>query len=179
MERLSCAIAGHKPQRFKFKYNEQATLCIAIKTAISEQIKALHSNGVEIFYVGCAAGVETWAAEAALELRRHEDCSGIELFCAIPFPEHAGRFTDRQKERYQSILSQCNHKETICRRYLPDAYKRASYYMVDRAQYLIAVYDQDKSERGGLGQMVNYAIKKNLSITYIHPDTAEIHHHSQ
>jgi hypothetical protein len=46
--------------------------------------------------------------------------------------------------------------------------------MVDKSQYLIAVYDQDKSERSGLVQMINYAVKKNLQITYIHPDTAEI-----
>jgi len=100
--------------------------------------------------------------------------SGIELFCAMSFPGHAERFTAGQKMRYQSILSQCTYKEVIGGEYSPVAYKRLNYFMVDNSQYLIAVYDQNKSERSGLVQTVNYAIKKNLQITYIHPDTAEI-----
>jgi hypothetical protein len=46
--------------------------------------------------------------------------------------------------------------------------------LVDNAEYLIAVYDQDRSERHGLGQTVNYAIKDNRHITLIDPDTAKI-----
>jgi len=45
--------------------------------------------------------------------------------------------------------------------------------MIDNTQYLIAVYDQDRSEGRGLGQALNYAVKQNLRITFIHPDTAE------
>ena len=46
--------------------------------------------------------------------------------------------------------------------------------MVDNSQYLIAVYDQDRSIRSGTGQTVNYAIKKRRGITFIHPDTAAV-----
>lgn len=174
MEKLSCVITGHNPQRFKFKYNEQAPLCKAIKAAIAEEVKTLYSKDVRLFYVGCAVGIDTWAAEIVLELRKQADYSGIELFCAMPFPEHAERFTAGQKVRYQSILNRCTYKEVVNREYSPASYKRLNYFMVDKSQYLIAVYDQDKSERSGLVQMVNYAVMKNLQITYIHPDTAEI-----
>ena len=174
MEKQSCIIAGHNPQRFKFKYNEQAPLCKALKAAIEKEIKTLYSKDVKLFYVACAVGIDTWAAEIVLELKKHANYSGIQLFCAMPFPGHAEKFTAGQKARYQSILSQCTYKEFIGREYSPVSYKRLNYFMVDKSQYLIAVYDQDKSERSGLVQMVNYAIKKNLQITYIHPDTAEI-----
>ena len=174
MNKISCAITGHNPQRFKFKYNEEAPLCRSIKTAITEQIKELYNKGVRIFYVGCAVGVDTWAAEIVLELKRQADFSDIELFCAIPFPDHDEKFTDGQKKRYQNILRQCTHKETVNRHYSPVAYKRLNYFLVDKSQYLIAVYDQNKSERSGLGQMINYAIKKNLKIIFIDPDTAKI-----
>jgi uncharacterized phage-like protein YoqJ len=176
MEKRSCAIAGHSPQRFKFKYNEQAPLCRAVKAAITEEVKTLYSKDVKLFYVGCAVGIDTWAAEIVLELRKQADYSGIELFCAMPFPGHAERFTAGQKRRYERILSQCTYKEVIGREHSPVSYKRLNYFMVDKSQYLIAVYDQDKSERSGLVQTVNYAVKKNLQITYIHPDTAEITH---
>jgi len=173
MEKLSCTITGHNPQRFKFKHNEQASLCIAVKTAIMEQIKTMYAKGVRVFYVGCAVGVDTWAAEAVLDLKRQTDFGDIELFCALPFPDHTEKFTDGQKKRYQEILNQCTHKEVVSRQYSPVAYKRLNYYMIDKSQYLIAVYDQDKSERSGLVQTVNYAMKNNLQIIFIHPDTAQ------
>jgi len=174
MNKLSCAITGHNPQRFKFKYNEQAPLCLKIKTALSEQIKTLYSKGVRLFYVGCAVGVDTWAAEIIIDLKRQAEFSDMELFCAIPFADHNEKFTDGQKKRYENILSQCTDKEVINRHLSPTAYKRLNYFLVDKSQHLIAIFDQDKSDRSGLVQMVNYAKKNNLEITYIHPDTANI-----
>ena len=173
MVKLSCAIMGHNPQRFKFKYNEEAPLCRLIKTTIAEQIKMLYSKGVKLFYTGCAIGVDTWAAEIVLELKRQTDFLDMELFCAIPFPEHTEKFTAKQKGRYQNILNQCTYKDIIGRHYSPVAYKRLNYYMIDKSQYLLAVYDQDRGERSGLVQAVNYAVKNNLQIIFIHPDTAQ------
>lgn len=172
-------ITGHNPQRFKFKYNEKAPLCQSVKGAITEQIKILYSEGVRLFYVGCAVGVDTWAAEIILDLKQQPDYLDIELFCAVPFPDHSERFTAGQKKRYQHILSQCDKQEIISRKFSPVAYKRLNYYMVDNTQYLVAIYDQDKSDRSGLVQTVNYAIKKNLQIVYIHPDTAESSKHQE
>ncbi len=170
----SCAVTGHNPQRFKFKYNEQAPVCLAIMAAITEQIKALYASGVTRFLVGCSVGVDTWAAEIVLDLKRQADFSGIELFCAIPFPEHTERFTARQKERYQRIISQCTEKEIISNHYSAVAHKRLNYHLIDNAGFLIAVYDQNKSQRSSLTQMVNYAAKNNRSVTFIHPDTAMV-----
>jgi len=174
MSKKSCAITGHNPQRFNFKYNEQAMLCQSIKAALLEQIKVLYSNGVRLFYVGCAVGVDTWAAEIIIDLKQQDDFAEIELFCAIPFPNHSEKFTEGQKKRLQYILCNCTQQEIISRKYSPVAYKRLNYYIVDNSQYLIVVFDQDRGDRSGLGQMVNYAIKNNLSISFIHPDTATV-----
>lgn len=174
VEMLSCAITGHQPQRFKFKYNEQAPLCCAIKAALAELIKVLYDKGVRLFYVGGAVGVDTWAAEIIIDLKRDEQFSDMKLFCAIPFPEQSNKFKDRPKKRYEKILNQCDYKKIVSRQYSPVVYKRRNYFMVDNSQYLIAVYDQDRSIRSGTGQTVNYAIKKGLDIVFIHPDTAGI-----
>ena len=134
----------------------------------------MYSEGIRVFYAGCAVGVDTWTAEIVLELKKQADFSEIELFCVIPFPNHDEKFTARQKKRTQHILRICDYQEVINRHYSPVAYKRQNYYMVDNSQYMIAIYDQNRSERSGLGQMVNYAVKKNLQISCIHPDTAEV-----
>jgi len=170
----SCAITGSPPQRFKFKYNEQAPLCRKIKSAIESQIQTLYSKGVRLFYVGCAVGVDTWTAEIVLDLKQQAEYAEIELFCAVPFPNHTEKFTHEQKKRHERILKESTYQEVVSRKYSPTAYKRLNYFMVDNSQYLIAIYDQDRSERSGLGQMVNYAMKNNLQITFINPDTADI-----
>ncbi|MDR1706013.1 MAG: DUF1273 domain-containing protein [Clostridiales bacterium] len=172
MEKLSCAITGENPQRFKFKYNEEAPLCKKIKTALTELIENLYEKGVRTFIIGCSVGVDTWAAEIIIELKQQPKFSEIELSCAIPFPEHTEKFTAGQKKRYGSILAHSDYNEIVNRHYSPVAYKRLNYYLVDKSQYLIAVYDPGKSESRGLGQTVNYAIKNKRAISFINPDTA-------
>ena len=44
--------------------------------------------------------------------------------------------------------------------------------MVDHADCLLAVYDNNCSIRSGTGMTVNYAKKKGASIILIHPDAA-------
>lgn len=55
-------------------------------------------------------------------------------------------------------------------------YKKRNYYMVDHADCLLAVYDNERSVRSGTGMTVNYAKKKGLPITLIHPDTNDVSH---
>lgn len=46
--------------------------------------------------------------------------------------------------------------------------------MVDHAEYLIGVFDNQKKLRSGTAQTVNYALHQGKAITLIHPDTMEI-----
>ena len=55
-----------------------------------------------------------------------------------------------------------------------EGYLKRNCYMADHAQYMVAVYDRDTTVRSITGQTVNYAIRKGLKVTYIHPDTARI-----
>lgn len=52
-------------------------------------------------------------------------------------------------------------------------YKKRNYHMVDHADFLLAVSDNHRKIRSGTGQTVNYALKQNLRILFLHPDTAE------
>lgn len=46
--------------------------------------------------------------------------------------------------------------------------------MVDHADYLVAVYDNERNLRSGTMQAVRYAERQGRTIRYIHPDTATI-----
>lgn len=54
----SCAITGHRPTRFKFKYNENDSRCKRLKKCLKEQFIELYKQGVRRFLVGGALGVD-------------------------------------------------------------------------------------------------------------------------
>ena len=53
-------------------------------------------------------------------------------------------------------------------------YRLRNQYMVDHASCLLAVYDNDRNLRSGTMQTVNYARRKGLPVTLIHPDSAAV-----
>lgn len=172
MEENCCAFTGHRPDRFLFRYNENAALCRELKAALSEQAELVYQEGIRQYWFGGAVGVDLWAAEAVLELKKkHPD---IRLSCAIPFPGYDEAWRKESRERLARLLSSCVEVTTVCDQHRPDAYKRRNYYMVDCCRTLIAVFDQDRSVRSGTLQTVNYAKKQKRRILFIHPDTAEI-----
>lgn len=174
MDKLSCAVTGHRPQRFKFKYKEDFSLCKKIKKAMTEQFRLLYEKGVRRFYVGGALGVDMWAGELLLRLKEQTGFGDIELVVVLPFDGHDTRWDDWHKKRLAFLLKHCTQKLTIGTSDAPDSYKKRNYYMVDQADYLLAVYDNDRSVRSGTGMTVSYAAKNKLQLTFIHPDTAKI-----
>lgn len=175
MKMLSCAITGHRPTRFKFKYNEKHTLCQQIKNAMLDVFRTLHDeNGVVCYFVGGALGVDMWAAELLLLLRKQPGYEDIKLIVALPFENHYLSWDSRNKKRLLEIIQNASYCITVGNVAGVVSYKRRNYYMVDNADFLLAVYDNDKKVRSGTGQTVNYALQKKCSIFYIHPDTARV-----
>lgn len=174
MKNFACTITGYRPTRFKFKYKEDYSLCKKIKRNLLVVLTAMYAQGIRRFYVGGALGVDMWAGEALTAMKQQPQFADIELFCALPFPGYDRQWDDKSRKRMERIKVASNNVRYICQQEQSDAYKKRNYYMVDHSWYLVAVYDQNRSVRSGTGQTVNYALKNNLSILYIHPDTAQI-----
>lgn len=174
MKIYACAIIGHRPTRFKFKYKENFSLCKKIKRSMAEQFKDMYDKGVRQYFIGGALGVDLWAGELLIELKRQPTYEEIELIVVLPFSSHDSQWDTRSKERLAYLLEHCTKSIKIRGGLRADSYKRQSYYMVEQADLLLAVYDNDRSKRSNIGQTVNYAKKNGVSIIYIHPDTANV-----
>ena len=168
---ISCAITGHRPTRFKFGYKENMSGCKRLKKRLHDQFILLYEQGVRKFYVGGALGVDQWAGEILLRLKEQPAYSNIELVVAIPFAGHDATWDERSKTRLVFLLRHCTESVTVSITNGPEAYKARNYYMVEHADILVAVYDNDRSIRSGTGQTVNYARKKELPLIFIHPDS--------
>lgn len=166
----TCAFTGHRPDSFKFGYDENNALCMLLKEAVRRQIYALLDSGCTKFMSGCALGVDIWSAEAVIDIRRrHKE---VELVGVVPFKGQESKWNNNDKERYNWILKSCNEVITLFDGYVRGAFYERDRYLVDNADVIIAVYDRNKFS-SGTGYTVRYAMKKKKPIIIIDPETMD------
>lgn len=175
MRQVACAVTGHRPSRFKFKYSEDYSLCKKIKRAMLEQFKRLYDeHGVRRYYVGGALGVDMWAGELILRLKEQPGYGDIELVVVLPFEGHDSKWDERSKRRMDFLLRMCSDCVVIGKEDCRENYIKRNCYMVDHADYLVAVYDNERNLRSGTMQTVRYAQNKGITISFVNPDTATV-----
>lgn len=173
MEKIACAVTGHRPTRFKFKYNENYSLCKKIKKVMMEAFRELHDEfQVQDYYVGGALGVDMWAGELLLRLKETPGYEDIKLHIVLPFLGHDARWDARSRKRMEFLRRHSESCFVIGQQDCRESYLQRNCYMVNQAEYLVAVYDN----AGGPDalQIVSYARKKKRKLFFIHPDTAKL-----
>ena len=140
MKTKKCAFTGHRPQSLPFGFNEADERCIALKQKLRDEIiRQIEENGVTHFITGMAIGVDMFAAEIVLGLK--SAYNGITLECAIPCETQAEKWSEALRDRYFDIASKCDKETLLQQRYTPDCMHKRNRYMVDQADYIIAVWN--------------------------------------
>ena len=181
MEYIACAITGHRPTRFKWKYNENNNGCKRLKRRLKEQLVQLYDKSVRRFYVGGALGTDLWSGELLMELKEQPEYSELELILVLPFVGHDDNWDKASRHRL-SVLRQHSADVIVAgNEENPSVsnYRLRNQYMVDHADCLLAVYDNDRNLRSGTMQTVNYARRKMLPIILILPDSAAVFYENQ
>ena len=87
----TCAFTGHRPKGLG--YPESDGRCTALKEKLRALIvKLIEEEGVTHFISGMAQGVDMYAAEIVLELKKQYP--QITLECAIPYERQAVRWPE-------------------------------------------------------------------------------------
>lgn len=170
----SCAIISHRPTRFKFKYKETMSGCKRLKKRLRDQCTALYGQGVRRFYVGGCLGVDQWAGELLLQLKNQPEFSDIELVVVEPFPGHDQGWDEHSKRRQRFLVDHSTDHLTIGKDDQPESFVARNRYMLNHADVLLAVYDNDRTIRSGVGVVVSSAEKRGVPVILIHPDTGII-----
>lgn len=156
MEGKTCCFTGHRPTKFSFKYDETSPACKDIKNQLKAEIlNMINNRQVSHFITGMALGVDTWAAEIILNLKKLYP--GITITAAVPCPEQSHRWGAENKERYKNILQLCDSVEILSEKWTPYCMMVRNRYMVDNSDFVIAVWNGSVS--GGTGKTVEYAFK--------------------
>lgn len=165
MKEKTCAFTGHRPQKLSFGLNEEDARCTALKEELRKQIINLVENeNVTHFISGMALGVDLMAAEIVLDLK--VSYPGITLESAIPCETQAVKWTVSQRERYYDIASQCDKETMLQNHYSRDCLDKRNHYMVDHANFILAVWNGKPS---GTGRTVTYAREKQRAVIVIDP----------
>lgn len=165
MTEIACAITGHRPKSFPWKYNETAPDCVLLKETLAAQIKLLADSGVTDWLSGMALGVDLWCAQIVLSLK--EKNPALRLHCILPCEGQEVKWPKAEQEQYHSILKRADEVVYVSRDYHPDCMLERNRYMVDRASILLAVYNG--TYRSGTAMTVRYAKEQGTKIMIIDP----------
>ena len=131
-----------------------------------------------------AVGVDLWAAEIVLDLRKKKRGHGIfglgrkndapKLHCVLPCEGQESKWPLASQERYHSILKQADSVVYVSREYDDQCMLRRDRVLVDYSSLVLAVYDG--SFRSGTGATVRYARKQGRKLIVIDPATRSVTH---
>lgn len=163
----ACCFTGHRPQKLPFRYNEQDARCIRLKAVLQAEIeKQITQNEVTHFISGMAIGVDMYAAEIVLSLKKRYPY--ITLEAAIPCETQAARWSAALRDRYFRIAELCDKETLLQHHYDAACMHKRNRYMVDNASVVIAVWDGTPS---GTGKTVQYACENGKTVIVIDPLT--------
>lgn len=157
----SCCFTGHRPKHYQFGADESHPDCVKIKDFIHNSCKYLIAEkGVVHFISGGALGVDTWAMEEVLSLKKAYPA--ITLECALPYAGMSERFSHIDRQRHDALITRCDVVTVVCPEYTGRAcLDKRNEHMVDHARYLIAVWLGIMS---GTGRTVKYAERHGREI---------------
>lgn len=129
---------------------------------LEEKINQAITDGYKTFISGMAWGVDIWAAETILELKKVN--TDLKLISAIPFDGFEAKWSNEWKKRYENIRCNADYVKYICPNYQPNCFIIRNKWMVNHSARIIAVYN---GTPGGTRNTVTYANQAGLDIITI------------
>ena len=151
----SCAFSGHRPEKV---YGSEGRIIVELRKEI---LKAI-ADGYRVFLSGMSRGVDLWAADIVIELRRYN--KDLKLMCVIPFEGMEDRWPVDWKKHYNLVRKQADHVQVLSDRYSPDVYQNRNQWLVNHSSRLIAVFNGEPS---GTGNTIQYAKEQGIPVEII------------
>lgn len=140
----TCCFSGHRPQSLPFWFSENSITCLKLKSILKKSIvQLIKKYEVYHFISGMALGIDQYAAEIVLELK--SQYPQITLECAIPCETQAMKWTEAQRDKYFSIIKQCDKETLVQKQYTSDCMQKRNEYMVKSSNFIIAVFNRKPS----------------------------------
>jgi uncharacterized phage-like protein YoqJ len=152
-------ISGYKAYELGiFKQSHPAVQYI--KLALLKQLTTLVEEGLEWVVISGQPGVELWAAEVVFELQQY--LPDLKLSVLTPFLNQEEKWSESNKEWYESVLVQADHVDSITKRPYekPLQLIMANQFLIQKSDVLVLLYDDEKE---GSPRFILEAAKKRKS----------------
>lgn len=161
MEReTTCCFTGHRPDKLPWGVDETHPDCLAIKRRLQDALQRAYAAGFRHFICGMARGADLYFADAVLHLKqRYAD---VTLESARPCETQAKSWPAQDRQRYNTILGQCDYETLVQHHYDSGCMMRRNRYMVDHAALVISIYDG--MPKGGTARTLVYAMKQGVAV---------------
>jgi len=164
MTEKTVCFTGHRPKNLGF--SEDDLKYQAIKEKIKELVSSLIENENAIHFIsGMALGIDLCDAQIVIDLKI--DYPQITLEAAVPNKNQTLKWRKEDKKAYNQILLNCDKISVLQDSYTLNCYMKRNKYMVDKSDFVIAVWNGSKC---GKGNTVKYAHKCNKRLYVIDPD---------
>ncbi|WP_414043103.1 DUF1273 domain-containing protein [Macrococcus animalis] len=134
-------ITGYKPYEIGIYKNNQPEVRF-IKLFLQDKIKSYIDEGLEWVIIQGNLGIELWAAEVVLRLKKHYD---IKLGIITPFLNHFEKWNEENQLYYQQISSKADYMNSV----FQDTYKggymfsQANHFILDNTEGTMLFYDEE------------------------------------
>lgn len=150
-----CAFTGHRPEKLQ---GQEAYVIVELRKAVETAI----NDGYTTFITGCTRGVDLWAADIVIELRRYN--KDLKLICAVPYEGFEKNWTVDWIKHYKLVRKQADWVQIIAPEYSPEVYQNRNMWMVNKATRLIGVCNGSPS---GTQSTIDYAKFHNIPVYLI------------
>lgn len=162
MREHTACFSGHRPEKLPYGGDEGNPFTAQLKSMLYLEVQEAMRNGYTRFISGMARGIDLWACECVLSLKRkHPE---LELVCALPYAECGSTLHGLDKLRFNDCTKKASEIYSICPTYQNGCMQQRNYSMVDRSSLLIAVCTDYRS---GTGQTIRYAKQQGITVKLI------------
>ncbi|GGL48444.1 SLOG family protein [Sporolactobacillus putidus] len=136
-------VTGYKPHELGIFTADHDGITV-IRHCLKRQIRELAVQGTKWFVISGQAGIELWAGDACLEVKK-EDGLDINLAVLVPFLNQEERYKDWLKEQYHQILEAADFTGAISKRPYesPVQLRQKNDYLVAKTDGALILYDEE------------------------------------
>lgn len=161
MNYITC-FTGHRPEAFPWGADKDNPKCKILFNRLEDAIDDLIAKGCTHFIAGNALGIDTWASQIVLEKKKTNPNLILEI--AQPYEGHNAR-----RKEIKTILEKADLVHPVStKERRNDAYLDCNKYMVDKSDFVVAIFDDFDPHTGGTWHTLDYAMRKGKIVIKIH-----------
>lgn len=159
----ACVITGYKPHELGIFSVNHPSIEI-LKYSLRNKIVQSMDEGIEWFVISGQTGIELWAADVILDLKK--EGYPAKLAVLIPFLNQEEKYPDPVKTDYHRIMEEADFSDAISKKNYenPAQFRQKNVFLVSNSSGCLIVYDEESP--GSPQYFLSVARQKAVHETY-------------